>query len=99
MINKALETDPSVTSKSIKEQFEKLILQPLYKIPAQKQTRRFIVVINALDKCERERDIRTILHLLPQFQSDASIGLRVFITSKPELPVRLGFKKISKGSY
>jgi hypothetical protein len=99
MVSEALEADPSVISKSMKEQFEKLILQPLSKVPAQKQTGRFIMVIDALDECEREGDIRNILHLLSQFQNVASMGLRVFVTSRPELPVRLGFKNISGGLY
>ncbi|UKZ80988.1 hypothetical protein TrVFT333_008755 [Trichoderma virens FT-333] len=43
-------------------------------------------------------DIRAIIQLLPQVQASASIRIRVFITSRPELPVRLGFEEI-EGDY
>jgi hypothetical protein len=43
-------------------------------------------VVDALDECEDENDIRLILQLLPRAAS-----LRFFITSRLELPVRLGF--------
>jgi hypothetical protein len=64
IVSEAIETDPNVTGKSMGDQFEKLILQPLSKLPAQKQTSRLIIVIDTLDECEREGDIRNILHLL-----------------------------------
>jgi hypothetical protein len=104
IVSEAVEADPSLPDKSMKEQFEKLILQPLSKLPAKKQTLRLVMVIDALDECERDGDIRdgdirNILHLLARFQSVASVSLRVFVTSRLELPVRLGFKSISGGSY
>jgi hypothetical protein len=99
IISEAIEADPGLTGKSIKDQFERLILQPLSKLPAQKQTLRLVMVIDALDECERDGDIRNILHLLARFQSVATVRLRVFVTSRPELPVRLGFKSISGESY
>jgi hypothetical protein len=60
---------------------------------------KLIIVIDALDKCEREGDINTILLLLAQVRQVALVSLRVFVISRPELPVRLGFKNISGGAY
>jgi NACHT domain len=99
IVSEAVEADPSLPVKSMKEQFENLILQPLLKVPAQKYMLRLLLVIDALDECENEGDIRIILYLLAQFQSVASVSLRVFVTSRPETPIRLGFKAISGGSY
>jgi hypothetical protein len=98
-ISEAIEADPSLTGKSMKEQFEKLILQPLSKarLPPEMSTRT--IVIDALDECEREGDIKNILYLLAQVQHITSVRVRVLITSRPELPVRLGFKKISGTAY
>jgi NACHT domain len=96
-VSEAIEADPSLTGKSMKEQFEKLLLQPLSKVSD--QMLRLIIVIDALDECERERDINTILLLLPQIQHVASVSLKVFVTSRPELPIRLGFKNMSGVAY
>ena len=92
-VSEAIEGDPSLPSKMMKEQFEKLLLQPLSKVPD--QMLRLVIVIDALDECEREGDISTILRLLAQVRQVASVSLRIFVTSRPELPVRLGFMKIS----
>lgn len=35
-----------------------------------------------------------ILELLPQVQKSTAIRLKVFITSRPELPIQLGFKQV-----
>ncbi len=90
-------TDPSLTDKSIKKQFENLLLRPLSKVPDQMLS--LVIVIDALDECEREGDINTILLLLAQVRQVASVSLRLFVTSRPELPVRLGFKNISGVAY
>lgn len=52
-------------------------------------------MIDALDECEREEDIQVILQLLPRVQESSSVCLRIFVTSRPELPIRLGFKQIA----
>lgn len=96
-VSEAIEADPSLTGKSMKEQFEKLLLQPLSKVSD--QMLRLIIVIDALDECEREGDINTILLLLAQVRHVASVSLRVFVTSRPELPIRLGFKNMSGVAY
>ncbi|UKZ55218.1 hypothetical protein TrVGV298_009037 [Trichoderma virens] len=41
---------------------------------------------------------KAIIHLLPQVQASGFIRIRVFITSRPELPIRLGFEDI-EGDY
>jgi hypothetical protein len=45
-----------------------------------------------LDECKGERDIRLILQLLAEIKSLYTTRLRVFLTSRPETPVRLGFR-------
>lgn len=37
-----------------------------------------VIVIDTLDECEQECEIRTILELLPQVQHSTSIKLKVF---------------------
>jgi hypothetical protein len=61
-IMKMLDEDSTISHKTLKDQFEKLILQPLLGIKqARSRALARVVVIDALDKCEREADIRAIL--------------------------------------
>jgi hypothetical protein len=100
LIGKAIDADPAISEKTLKEQFEKLILHPLSKIhDVSLQTLRLVVVVDALDEFEREKDIRTILLLLSQISDVTSICFRIFMTSRPELPIRLGFKDMKGGTY
>lgn len=94
-IKRAVDNDPGIAAKSLNEQFKKLILQPLLDLEqSTRQMLPIVVVIDALDECERESDIRIILQLLPQVAEAKSIGLRFFLTSRPELPTKLGFRKV-----
>jgi hypothetical protein len=99
-VRKAIDADPAISGKALKDQFEKLILQPLSeekKFPP--KALRLVVVVDALDECEREEDVREILKLLSRTKDISLVSLRVFITSRPELPIRLGFKEMSDGTY
>lgn len=98
-ISQVVGTEPSICTKALTEQFRKLIFQPLSKAPSDFPQAPIILVIDALDECEEEDDIETILHILAQFHDVASVNLRVFVTSRPELPIRLGFKNMSGCAY
>ena len=99
-IRKAIETEPAIAEKALKDQFVKLIRQPLSEIKRTSlRDTRFVLVIDALDECEREEDIPAILRLLEQTKDIKVVSLRVFVTSRPELPIRLGFKQISDRTY
>jgi gluconate kinase len=96
----ALNEDPAVSQKALNHQFEKLILQPLsgMKQPFSQAPAR-IVVIDALDECEQEQDIRAILQLLARTKDIQPMPLRVVVTSRPELHIRLGFEEMPNGTY
>ena len=99
-IKKATDADPAISEKALKDQFENLILRPLLKVrQAPPNSLGLIIVIDALDECEREEDIQVILQLLARTRSLGPVSLRIFVTSRPELPIRLGFKKMSDGTY
>jgi hypothetical protein len=97
-IRAAIDADPGISGRTLKEQFDKLVLEPLDKLTGDPGEPRIIVmVVDALDECE-ERDVRNIIHRLSQAKNLTKVKLRVFITSRPELPIRLGFSDI-KGKY
>ncbi|KAJ0131533.1 Uncharacterized protein HZ326_25377 [Fusarium oxysporum f. sp. albedinis] len=97
-IRKALDDNPAIVGKSVKEQFEKLIQEPLSEAAAMATAQSSIVmVIDALDECDHETDIRLLINIISQAKILRS-RLRVFLTSRPELPIRLGFSEV-QGSY
>ncbi|KAL2859890.1 uncharacterized protein BJX67DRAFT_338145 [Aspergillus lucknowensis] len=53
------------------------------------------MVIDALDECEHDQGIRNIIRLLPLLQKAKVVCLRIFLTSRPELPISLGFSEIA----
>jgi len=51
-------------------------------------------VVDALDECEKEDDVRTLLQLWSDVSSMIKIRIGLFLTSRPELPIRQGFSKM-----
>jgi NACHT domain len=97
-IRKAIDTDQAICEKRLKDQFEKLLLGPLSEAVSL-QPLELVVVIDALDECEQDGDIRAILQLLSRTKGLKPVSLRVFVTSRPELHIRLGFKQMPDGTY
>ncbi|KAI1032368.1 hypothetical protein LB504_013188 [Fusarium proliferatum] len=95
---KTLDANPAIVGKSVKEQFEKLIQEPLSEAAATATVPSSVVmVIDALDECDQEADIRLLIKIFSQAKTFRS-HFRVFLTSRPELPIRLGFSEV-QGSY
>jgi hypothetical protein len=98
-IKEAIDADPAVVGKTMREQFEKLIIEPLSKISeGLSRISNIVIVVDALDECDRDDDVRLIIDLFSRTKVLKSPQLRVFVTSRPELPIRLGFKAI-RGTY
>ncbi|KAF4946236.1 hypothetical protein FGADI_11338 [Fusarium gaditjirri] len=73
--------------------------EPLSKMTATSSPRSSVVVIvDALDECESDDDIKLLLELFSSLRFDGSFRVRVLITSRPELAIRLGFFFI-EGTY
>ena len=58
-----------------------------------------VVVVDALDECEKERDIKTIIDLWSRLPDITPVRLRLFLTSRPDLPIQLGFRSISAAAH
>ena len=97
-IQKAIEADPAISERTLKDQFEKLVLYPLLDT-AHLPAAVLLIVIDALDECEPDNDIRVILQLLSRTRDLKSVSLRIFVTSRPELHIRLGFKRLPDGTF
>ncbi|KAK6338388.1 hypothetical protein TWF730_002451 [Orbilia blumenaviensis] len=63
-----------------------------------KPTRR-IIVVDALDECEKKEDIRIIIKQLAKLKNLTSVDIRVFLTSRPDLPIMPTFRRLADGTY
>ncbi|KAF3314404.1 hypothetical protein TWF173_004746 [Orbilia oligospora] len=101
-IQRAIEADPGIPKMNTAEQFEKLILQPLSGLSGtgiELRNTRILILIDALDECDDEKDQEEIVFLLSRLKEVKSIEFCVFLTSRPELPIRDGFKSLFEGCH
>ncbi|KAK6356060.1 hypothetical protein TWF718_000434 [Orbilia javanica] len=95
-IQASVDEELDIAAKSLEKQFNSLIFYPLKKLS---QPLTLVLVIDALDECEGDERIRQVIYLLAKMQTLKTVYVRVFLTSRPELPVRLGFCDISSDIY
>jgi hypothetical protein len=88
----AIDKDPDISAKTLREQFKKLFLQPLQSLRLSSIT-TIVIVIDALDECENAEEISVILEHLSQTQDSTGLRLKIFLTSRPENSILLGFEK------
>jgi hypothetical protein len=99
-VYRAIVENPDITQRGIDEQWKYLIYQPLANLKeVSLQSELFVLVIDALDECEGDNDTRLILRLLADAKTLDTIRLRVFITSRPETPIRFGFCAIPEAAH
>jgi hypothetical protein len=71
-----------------------LVLTPLSKLAGNANRSSFLVVVDALDECNDDRDVRTIVQLFADAGALKAAQLRIFLTSRPEIPIRHGFSQM-----
>ncbi|OQN95077.1 hypothetical protein B0A48_18857, partial [Cryoendolithus antarcticus] len=52
-----------------------------------------VLVIDALDECDNDKDMRGLVAVLAKAKDVIAVKLRVILTSRPETPIRLGFTR------
>ncbi|KAF1815699.1 hypothetical protein P152DRAFT_505529 [Eremomyces bilateralis CBS 781.70] len=95
----ALKERRDIASQSLRDQWQQLVLRPLSKLNENGNQSAYVLVVDALDECDNDNDIRIILHLLAEARSLETVRLRVFLTSRPEVPIRNGFVQIPDGKH
>ena len=81
-----------VAKLSLSDQWHQLILHPLSRLEQSHQS--YVLIIDALDECEGDQNVRIILGLLAEARSIKTVRLRVFLTSRPEILIRYGIYDI-----
>ncbi|CEL08535.1 hypothetical protein ASPCAL11684 [Aspergillus calidoustus] len=96
-VKRAIDANHAITNRPMGEQFEQLILRPLEGLKPGK-SRTVVIIIDALDECRSEDDIRQLIYQIfrgANMKSD-TIRWRAFLTGRPEPPVRLGIGAIRR---
>ncbi|KAE9566302.1 Vegetative incompatibility protein [Colletotrichum fructicola] len=68
--------------KGLGVQFNQLLLRPLADLPLNSRRLTKVIIIDALDECERPDDLKQILDLLSKLGTVDTVSLRVLITSR-----------------
>jgi hypothetical protein len=93
-ICEAIENRSDIASRSLSDQWHHLVLGPLSKLGDNGHHSSYALVVDALDECEDNDNIRIIIQLLTKVRSLERVQLRMFVTSRPETSIRHGFCQI-----
>ncbi|KAF3011345.1 hypothetical protein E8E14_006824 [Neopestalotiopsis sp. 37M] len=94
-----IEADPAIVTRAMREQFQKLIIDPMSDISFDTDHHRScLIIVDALDECEPQEDVQSLIKLLSTTKPLNSLHLKFFLTSRPELPIRMGFQA-AQGTY
>ncbi|KAK6499978.1 hypothetical protein TWF481_010335 [Arthrobotrys musiformis] len=89
----AIQNNRNIANESLRVQWNQLVLSPLSKLHG--TSRSLVLVVDALDECDGENDIRLLLQLFADSSKFERAQIRFFITSRPETPIRLGFNSMA----
>ncbi|KAJ5337293.1 uncharacterized protein N7506_005315 [Penicillium brevicompactum] len=93
VIARAIEDNPRLESLGIQDQWERLIIEPLSLLfqPTATSPSTLLLIIDALDECDSAQDIQVIMRCLERVTHATGVRCRVFLTSRPDLTIGLGF--------
>lgn len=100
ILRKAILATSGIETKSLRYQWKNLLYYPLKELNGTRSHQQAIhIVVDALDECENEKDVQAILKLITEVQDLKNIHLTIFLTSRPEVPVRTGFRDMPRTTY
>jgi NACHT domain-containing protein len=88
-----------IPNQSLRDQWHQLVLGPLSKLDGNGCPDPYVLVIDALDECDKDNNIQIILNLLADARSLETVRLRIFLTSRPEIQIRYVFGQIPDTEY
>jgi len=97
-ICEAIAEHSNIANEALRDQWRHLILRPLSKLD-RSLSPFLIIVVDALDECEDENNVRIIVQLFAEVRSLSKVRLRVFMTSRPEVPIRYGFYQVPDSEH
>lgn len=94
LVCKGIEEEPDIGTKIKNKQWSILIQQPLSNIRQMSPPRILVIIVDALDECDSDHDIEDIVALLAKVEEILPVRVRIVVTSRPEIPIKLGFDRI-----
>ena len=91
--------DDGIANKILHDQWKQLVVEPLSKLDTESGCVTLILVIDALDECDKHGDIQRVIRLLSGAGALQTIRLRILITSRPESSIRQNFSHFLRGMY
>lgn len=95
----ALAKGRDIVGQSLSNQWQQLILDPLSELSGNSCQSTYMLVVDALDECDNDSHIQTIIHLLGKTRLSKRVRLRVFLTSRREVPIRYEFYQVPDAEY
>ena len=96
---RAVAEDQDIATQTPRDQWSRLVLGPLSKLDGTSLSLPLVLVIDALDECDGENDVRRTLQLLTEARWLRTARLRIFVTSRRETPIRHVFDGIPQTQY
>ncbi|KAF9540287.1 hypothetical protein CPC08DRAFT_770818 [Agrocybe pediades] len=94
----AIWKDPFIFKKTLQQQFNSLIIQPLKTHFLNQQSTRhrvpFLIVIDGLDECTDHSAQKAILVGMADSLRDSNLCIPIFVASRPEHDIKLSFSSI-----
>ncbi|KAK6527688.1 hypothetical protein TWF694_004669 [Orbilia ellipsospora] len=88
-----------ISGQALRDQWEQLIVKPLSQLSDDTFRSPLVLVVDALDECHGENDIRVLLQLMGEARLLRTVQLRILITSRPENYIRHSFNQIPATAY
>lgn len=96
LISNATSLNPRIGHLNLYNQWEKLVLEPLGLLESSSVQRPLLLVVDALDECDDEEDIGMLIEcFVSTIANVKEIPIRIFITSRPELPIHYNLSRVS----
>ncbi len=95
----AIKECSNISSLSLYDQWRYLVLNPLSRLDRGFRGLSLLIVLDALDECGDEKDVKTIIQLLAEARSVRTCRVRILVTSRPDIPIRNGFCDIASGVH
>lgn len=98
-IYEAILNNRDIADYSLRNQWQKLIVDPLSLLQHKHDSApsTLLLVIDALDECDNEEDVRLIRAILLTSKCLRNLGLRIVVTSRPEVHIRSPMAKMPEG--
>jgi len=78
---------------------ERFILQPLAQLSKDVFPDPLVIVVDALDECDNNEDVSLLIRCLASASTVKQVNLKIFVTSRPDLPVNIGFDDIPTDTH